>query len=73
MAKLLNPPSQFPAVATRIADVTSVPVAISNERRASELKGTTVAARKLARNNPQRLYSKSPSANAEFLIKCELN
>jgi hypothetical protein len=28
---------------------------IRKESRASELKGTTVAARKLARNNPQRL------------------
>jgi len=38
-------------------------VAIKTKSRASELNGTTVAARKLARNNPQRLYSKNPSAN----------
>lgn len=67
-ANTAQSPSQLPAVATRMADVTSVPVAIKTESSASELKGTTVAARKLARNNPGRPYSKSPSANAEFLI-----
>ena len=65
MAKLLIPPRQFPAVATRMADFIPVPLAIKTDNTASELNGTTVAARKLARNNPQRLYSRSPSANQD--------
>ncbi len=60
------PPSQFPSVATRIEVVASKPFTTMSNKSASELKGISVAAKKLAAKSPHNPYSNQNSTGPKI-------